>query len=137
REGQTFYVQTVTKVQQSLVVEDPKATRAWQAWARGVGVVALFPAPLAGPLTAVGGLAPLRGERDREVRQNYEHTSYLRYTVKKKNKDGSAVLTQQVVPGRNTVKSPLIAERIDATLDGGEGGVRPAELTLHVDARGV
>jgi hypothetical protein len=100
---ETFYVQTVTRVKQTLVVEDPR-----------------------GDPDRPG--APRRTDRDRELRQDYEHISWVRYTVTRVNPDGSAVLKQTVVADRTAVKGPEVTKD-DRTFDG-------VELTLHVDAHG-
>src|SRR5262249_20067080 len=63
---------------------------------------------------------------DREVRQAFEHTTLISYTVRKAEKDGGAVLVQKVE--RAAVKGPE-ATRTDE-------GVAGAELVLHVSPRG-
>ncbi len=108
KEGDKFYAQVVTAVKQTLVVEGPRGDGAPGA-ARDAG-------------------------NDREVRQEYEQTALLSYTVKKANKDGSAELVQRVEG--LTVKGPDAA-KVDTQLGPRErladGG---AELTLHVGPRG-
>src|SRR5437870_3859998 len=82
RAGETFYVQSVTKVKQTLVIEDPHGDTVNAGWnLRGAACVATLAAGQ--PLTVSTTLAPLprRADRDREIRQNYEHTTLIRYTV--------------------------------------------------------
>src|SRR5260370_33175815 len=72
KEGETFYVETVSKVKQTLLVEDPRSA----------------------------GKKPgkERSANDREIRQEFQHTTLLSYTAKKVEKDGSAVVVQKVEP---------------------------------------
>jgi hypothetical protein len=138
KQDDTFFVQTVTKVKQNLVVEDSRSdTLLW----RIRGTVCLGPLSgsscrslaAASTLAAATTLMPRSADRDREIKQEYEHTSWVRFRVKKRNEDGSAVLVQSVPvpePGkeRGTVKGADV-EKEDTTLGG-------LELTLHVDPRG-
>ncbi len=127
RAGDTFYVQTVTKVKQTLVIEDPRGDVVKAPWsARGAACIAALSGgqPLPVSLT----LVPRHTDRDREIQQNYEHSSLVRYTVQKRNDDGSAVLVQRVERDRSAVKGPE-SSKPDPTLE-------DAELTLHVNMRG-
>jgi hypothetical protein len=127
RAGETFYVQTTTKVKQTLVIEDPHGDTIKASWnLRGATCVAALAAGQ--PLPVSTTLVPRRSDRDRELRQSYEHTTLIRYTIQKHNADGSAVLTQQIERDRNSIKGTETSKQ-DPTLEG-------AELTLHVDARG-
>jgi hypothetical protein len=126
----TFYVKTVTKVQQTLIIEDPRDDTVKAPWSnRGTALVASLADR--SPLNAASLLVPRRSDRDRVLHQDYDHTAVVRYRVIKQNDDGSAVITQQVVPNRGKVKggAPEDVEKPDTTLDG-------IELTLHVDAQG-
>ena len=100
REGEIFFVQTVTKIKQTVVIEDPRGD----------------------------AVKPRSTRHDREIKQSYEYTSWLQYTVKKRNEDGSAILLQRVEPDRAVVKGEETSQP-DPTLDG-------IELTLHIDAKG-
>ena len=119
KEGETFYVRTVTTIEQKLVIEDASRKA---------------PAPVAhgliGRLVAeAAGIAtnPL-GPYDREVRQHFEHTTLLSYKVQKVNKDGSATVLQRVEGA--AVRAPKDeVSKADPVLRG-------AELTLHVTSRG-
>ncbi len=127
RAGETFFVQTITKVKQTLVIEDPRGDTVKAGWnLRGTACVAALSGGQPLPVSLM--LVPRRTDRDREVRQNYEFSTLIRYTVDKRNDDGSAVLTQRVERNRSSVKGPETS-KADLTLDN-------AELTLHVDARG-
>jgi hypothetical protein len=137
RPDKTFYAKIVTSVKQSLVLEDPRASAV-----RAAGFLAAPAMPLQvlslesilnnpPPLDRTTPHFPPLVLRDRELRQEYEHTTLLQFKVVKVNEDGSGVLTQRVVGERSKVKGLEAdsVEKPDATLD-------DFELTLHVDARG-
>src|SRR5262245_29551486 len=127
RKGEAFYVQTVTKVKQTLVIEDPRGDTIKASWShRGATLIAALGTGV--PLSATAVLVPRQTERDREIQQEYEHTSWIRYSVEERNDDGSAVLKLSVERDRGVAKGGE-ADKPDNALDG-------ASLTLHVDARG-
>ncbi len=127
RKGEAFYVQTVTKVNQTLVIEDPRGDTVKASWShRGATLIAVLGTGVSLNGTAI--LVPRRSERDREIEQKYEHTTWIRYSVEDRKDDGSAVLKLSVERDRGLVKGGE-AEKPDTALDG-------ATLTLHVDARG-
>src|SRR5262245_58290356 len=109
KEGQTFYVETTTRVKQTVIVADPSAR----------------------PLTAPGLLGralatlPPKSDNDRELSLKFDLLSLVRYTVKKANKDGSADVEQAVLA--QSVKGADVEK---------EAGLSKLGLTLHVDAQG-
>jgi hypothetical protein len=133
KQDDTFYVQTITKVKQHLVLEDSRSdTLLWRV--RGAVCLGPLSGSYCGSLAAASTLAaapivmPRSSEADKEIKQEYEHTSWLRFRVTKRNEDGSAILVQRVEKERGSVKGADV-EKEDTTLD-------DIELTLHVDARG-
>ena len=157
---QTFWAQTTTLVVQSFVLEDQPAikvppdfkaadvdrqaleqliriTRAEpvvrSVLSRRVGAAFAVGLP-GGPLAGAGLLTPYRLAWEREIRQRYEYTTFIRYTVRKRNDDGSAVIVQRVEKGRTVIKP---APRTDKPEDRPDTGLDDVELTLHVDPRGV
>jgi hypothetical protein len=106
---QKFYVETVTQVNQTVVVADPAAR----------------PRRTSGLVGWVVSQMPPTGDNDREVQLKYELITLTRYTVKKVNADGSAEVEQAVE--KLVVKGPEVEK--DAAGPG-------LALTLHVDARG-
>jgi hypothetical protein len=107
KEGETFYVETVSKVTQKLLVEDPRT---------------------AGKKKEPG---KERNANDREIHQVFQHTTVLSYTTRKVEKDGSAVVVQKVewvlLKSGDKLRGEVIKE--DDSLVG-------AELVLHVKPTG-
>ena len=111
KEGDTFYVRTVSRIKQNFAIED----------ARG--------------LKGKPGIADV----GREVSQEYEHTTLLSYTVRKVNKDGSAELVQKLE--ETTIRSGDALLKKDAgpsdTPPRKDTSLKDTPLVLHVTPAGI
>jgi len=133
KKGGKFFVRTETKVQQTVVVEDPR------------GDVRAPPAALGGVLGAVGlagtGKAIARNTAyDREIRQTFRHVAYLQYEVLEENKDGTFAVRQQIVKELKLLKGPGNKDEeehpVHDPLLGPAQGKAGAELILHLTPTG-
>jgi hypothetical protein len=125
RSDDTFYARTTTRVKQSIIIEDPTASVA-----RAASYLSTLTVPV--QLMSIDGMmsySPPLMLKDRELKQEYEHVSWIQYTVKQRNDNGTAVVSQQVVKDYGEIRTADTV-KIDSTLN-------DVELTLTVDSRGI
>lgn len=160
KQDQTFWVQTVTKVDQSFLIEDASAIRVTRdvppadlsgedrrareqivflgtkarpherALLSRRTLAAFAATPGSGPMPAVALLAPLRLAWEREVRQTYKYTTWTRYLVRERKSDGSAVVEQRLEKERLPTIDP------PPRAESFDTGLEDVVLTLHVKDTG-